>query len=104
MVEKAAVVESTPTGTEVTVGGAAGVVKDDQVVARSGVIIHQVVINNVKFAFDSAELTPDFRNALDAASDALKPRRSSRPSATVKWNRWPATTPRKAVPRTGAWF
>lgn len=75
VVEKAAVVESTPTGTAVTVGGAAGVVKGGEVVARSGVVIHQVVINNVQFAFDSAELTPEFRNALDAASDALKPHR-----------------------------
>ena len=75
VVEKAAVVESTPTGTAVTVGGAAGVVRDGQVVARSGVVIHQVVVNNVQFAFDSAELTPEFRDALDAASDALKPHR-----------------------------
>ena len=75
VVEKAAVVESTPTGTAVTVGGAAGVVRKGEVVARSGVVIHQVVISNVQFAFDSAELTPDFRAALDAASDALKPHR-----------------------------
>ena len=75
VVEKAAVVETTPTGTAVTVGGAAGVVRKGEVVARSGVVIHQVVINNVQFAFDSAELTPEFRNALDTASDALKPHR-----------------------------
>jgi len=75
VVEKAAVVESTPTGTAVTVGGAAGVVKGGEVVARSGVIIHQVVINNVHFAFDSAALTPEYRAELDAASEALKPHR-----------------------------
>jgi outer membrane protein OmpA-like peptidoglycan-associated protein len=75
VVEEAAVVETTPTGTAVTVGGAAGVVKDGKVVARSGVIIHQVVINNVHFAFDSAELTPEYRAELDAASEALKPHR-----------------------------
>jgi len=75
VVEEAAIVESSSTGTAVTVGGVAGVVKGDKVVARSGVVIHQVVINNVQFAFDSAELTPDFRAALDAASDALKPHR-----------------------------
>ena len=75
VVEKAAVVESSPTGTAVTVGGQAGVVKGGEVVARSGVIIHQVVINNVQFEFDSYELTPEFRDALDAASDALKPHR-----------------------------
>lgn len=75
VVEKAALVESSPTGTAVTVGGAAGVVRDGQVVARSGVVIEQVVVNNVQFAFDSAELTPEYRAALDAASDALKPHR-----------------------------
>lgn len=75
VVEKAAVVESSPTGTAVTVGGQAGVVRDGEVVARSGVVIHQVVINNVQFEFDSYELTPEFRSALDAASDALKPHR-----------------------------
>lgn len=75
VVEEAAVVESTSTGTAVTVGGAAGVVKDGKVVARSGVVIEQVVVNNVQFAFDSDELSPDYRAALDAASDALKPHR-----------------------------
>jgi outer membrane protein OmpA-like peptidoglycan-associated protein len=75
VVEKAAVVETTPTGTAVTVGGAAGVVRKGEVVARSGVVIQQVVINNVQFAFDSYELTPNFRTALDNASDALKPHR-----------------------------
>jgi len=75
VIEEAAVVESTPTGTAVTVGEAAGVVKGDKVVARSGIVIHQMVIDNVQFAFDSDELTPDFRAALDAASDALKPHR-----------------------------
>jgi outer membrane protein OmpA-like peptidoglycan-associated protein len=75
VVEEAAVVESTSTGTAVTVGGAAGIVKDGKVVARSGVIIHQVVVDNVQFAFDSAELTPEYRAALDDASDALKPHR-----------------------------
>lgn len=75
VVEKAAVVESTPEGTAVTVGGAAGVVKGDKVVARSGVIIEQVIVNNVQFAFDSDELSPEYRAALDEASDALKPHR-----------------------------
>jgi len=75
VVEKAAVVESMPTGTAVTVGGAAGVVRDGQLVARSGVVIEQVVINNVHFAFDSDKLSREYRDALDAASDALKPHR-----------------------------
>jgi len=75
VVEKAAVVESTPTGTAVTVGGAAGVVKDGKLVARSGVVIEQVIVDNVQFAFDSDELTPEYRAALDDASDALKPHR-----------------------------
>lgn len=75
VVEKAAVVESTETGTAVTVGGAAGVIRDGQVVARSGVVIQQVVVNNVHFAFDSDKLSREYRDALDAASDALKPHR-----------------------------
>lgn len=75
VVEKAAVVESTPTGTAVTVGGAAGVVKDGKLVARSGVVIEQVIIDNVQFAFDSDELSADYRAALDGASEALKPHR-----------------------------
>ena len=69
VVEKAAVVESTSTGTAVTVGGAAGVIRDGQVVARSGVVIEQVVVNNGQFAFDSAELTSEYRAALDAAAE-----------------------------------
>jgi len=75
VVEKAAVVESTAEGTAVTVGGAAGIVKDGKVVARSGVVIEQVIVNNVQFAFDSDELSSDYRAALDGASDALKPHR-----------------------------
>lgn len=76
VVEKAAVVESGPEGATVTIGEVAGVVKDDKLVALSGVMVEQVTINNVEFAFDSAELSPAYRQELDLASDTLKPHRA----------------------------
>lgn len=76
VVEKAAVVESGPEGATVTIGAVAGVVKDDKLVALAGAMVEQVTINNVEFAFDSAELSPAYRQELDLASDALKPHRA----------------------------
>lgn len=67
-------VDTGPMGTAVTVGKAAAVVKDDEVKAGA-VVIEQVVIRNVEFAFDSSELQPEFKTMLDDASDFLKPHR-----------------------------
>jgi len=76
VVEKAAAVESGATCTEVTIVESAGVVKGDQVVAVTDVAITEVTINNVEFAFDSAELSPAYKAELDTASEFLRPHRS----------------------------
>ena len=73
---KEAAVESDAEGTAVTVVETKGVVKDDEVIAVTGVVVEQVVINNVEFGFDSAELSPAYQAELDAASEILKPHRS----------------------------
>jgi outer membrane protein OmpA-like peptidoglycan-associated protein len=74
-VDKAAAVESGETGTSVTVVETAGVMKGGEVVAVTEKMIEEVVIGNVEFPFDSAELTPEYRAALDDASEALAPHR-----------------------------
>ncbi len=74
-VDKAAAVETRQTGTSVTVVETAGVMKKGEVVAVTEEMIEEVVIGNVEFPFDSAELTPDYKAALDEASDALAPHR-----------------------------
>ena len=71
---EAASVDTVPGGTAVTVGKAAAIVRGERVKA-AGMVIEQVVIPNVEFAFDSAELSPEFRETLDDASEFLKPRR-----------------------------
>jgi len=76
VVEKAAAVESGATGTDVTIVESAGVVKGDEVVAVTDVAITEVTINNVEFAFDSAELSPAYKAELDTASEFLRPHRS----------------------------
>lgn len=75
VIEKAAEVQSTSTGTDVTVVEAAGVVKGGEVIAVTDVAVEQVTINNVEFAFNSAVLSPDYKAELDTASDFLKPHR-----------------------------
>jgi OOP family OmpA-OmpF porin len=40
------------------------------------VSVSKVTINNVEFAFDSAELSPAYKAELDSASEVLKPHRS----------------------------
>jgi outer membrane protein OmpA-like peptidoglycan-associated protein len=74
-VEKEAAVESGETGTAVTVRETTGVMKKGEVVAVTETMIEEVVIGNVEFPFDSAELTPEYRAALDEASEALAPHR-----------------------------
>ena len=74
-VEKAAAVESGDTATSVTVVETAGVMKGGEVVAVTGKMIEEVVIGNVEFPFNSAELTSEYKAALDEASDALAPHR-----------------------------
>lgn len=75
LIEKeGASVDTLPGGTAVTVGKAAAVVRGDKVKA-AGMVIEQVVIPNVEFAFASDELTPDFKATLDDASEFLKPHR-----------------------------
>lgn len=76
VVEKAAAVESGATGTDVTIVESVGVVKGDEVVAVTDVAITEVTINNVEFAFDSAELSPAYKAELDTASEFLRPHRS----------------------------
>jgi len=80
--ETAAAVETEPKATAVTIVETSGVVKDDKVVAVTGVVVEQVVINNVEFAFDSAELSPEYKAELDAASEILKPHRELLRSGT----------------------
>lgn len=74
-VDKAAAVASGDTGTSVTVVETAGVMKGGEVIAVTEKMIEEVVIGNVEFPFDSAELTPDYKAALDEASEALAPHR-----------------------------
>ncbi len=74
-VEKAAAVESGDTGTSVTVMETAGVMKKGEVVAVTDKMIEEVVIGNVEFPFNSAELTSEYKAALDVASEALAPHR-----------------------------
>jgi len=74
-VEKAAAVESGDTGTSVKVMERAGVMKKGEVVAVTDKMIEEVVIGNVEFPFNSAELTSDYKEALDVASEALAPHR-----------------------------
>jgi len=76
VVEQAAAVASEATGTDVTIVEAGGVVKGDEVVALTDVSVSKVTINNVEFAFDSAELSPAYKAELDSASEFLKPHRS----------------------------
>jgi OOP family OmpA-OmpF porin len=76
VVEQAAAVASEATGTDVTIVEAGGVVKGDEVVALTDVSVSKVTINNVEFAFDSAELSPAYKAELDSASEVLKPHRS----------------------------
>lgn len=38
-------------------------------------MVEQVVIDNMQFPFDSAELTPEYREMLDSASERLEPHR-----------------------------
>jgi OOP family OmpA-OmpF porin len=71
---EAASVDTLPGGTAVTVGKAAAIVRGENVKA-AGVVIEQVVIPNVEFAFASDELTPAFKATLDDASEFLKPHR-----------------------------
>jgi OOP family OmpA-OmpF porin len=73
-VEKAAAVETTPIGTAVEIATTAEIVKDDRVLAGGGVV-EEVIINNVQFPFDSAELTPEYTEMLDTASELLRPHR-----------------------------
>ena len=76
VVEQAAAIESGPGATEVTIVKEAAVVKDDPVIALAEpVIVEQVTINNVEFAFGSDELTPAFRAELDTVSEILRPHR-----------------------------
>lgn len=72
--DEAASVDTLPGGTAVTVGKAAAIVRGENVKA-AGMVIEQVVIPNVEFAFDSAELSPEFKATLDDASEFLKPHR-----------------------------
>lgn len=76
VIEKAADVSSAPTGTAVVILEKATIVKGDKVVAESGVLVEEIIINNVQFEFDKAELTPEYRAMLDNASELLKPHRS----------------------------
>lgn len=71
---KAASVDTVPGGTAVTVGKAAAIVRGEKVKA-AGMVVEQVVIPNVEFAFDSAELSTEFKSTLDSASEFLKPHR-----------------------------
>jgi OOP family OmpA-OmpF porin len=50
--------------------------KGGEVIAVTDIMVEQVVINNVEFGFDSAELSPAYKAELDAASETLKPHRS----------------------------
>lgn len=68
-------VDTLPEGTAVTVGKAAAIVRGENVKA-AGMVIEQVVIPNVEFAFDSSELSTEFKTILDDASEFLKPHRS----------------------------
>lgn len=74
-VEQAADVQATDAGPEVTVVETAAIVKDDEVVKPVAVVVEQITINDVQFPFDSAELTPEYKAALDAANEMLKPHR-----------------------------
>lgn len=76
VVGQAAAVASEATGTDVTVVETGGVVKGDEVVALTDVSVSKVTINNVEFAFDSAELSPAYKAELDSASAFLKPHRA----------------------------
>jgi outer membrane protein OmpA-like peptidoglycan-associated protein len=76
VVETAAEVESGASGTDVTIVESAGVVKGDEVIAVTDVAITEVTVNNVEFAFDSAELSPAYKAELDTASEFLRPHRS----------------------------
>jgi len=53
----------------------AGVMKKGEVIAITDKMIEEVVIGNVEFPFDSAELTPEYKAALEAADAALAPHR-----------------------------
>jgi len=74
--EKAAAVETSTTGTDVTVVETRGVMKGGEVIAVTDIMVEQVVINNVEFGFDSDELSPAYKAELDAASEMLAPHRS----------------------------
>ena len=72
---KVADVKTEAVGTEVTVVEATVMTKGDEVIAVTEVEVSQVTLQNIEFAFDSAELTGDYREALSAVDAFLKPHR-----------------------------
>lgn len=72
---KAADVKTEAAGTEVTVVETTAMMKGDEVIAVTEVEVSQVTLQNIEFAFDSAELSGDYREALSAVDAFLKPHR-----------------------------
>ncbi len=74
---KASDVSTSAEGTKVTVIEAEGVVKGDKVIVEPKITVSAMVLRNIQFKFDSAELTGDYQVILDEANEFLKPHREA---------------------------
>ena len=73
--EQKVVVEEVGGSEEVAVVEKAAVMRGDEVLAESEVELVRVVISDVQFPFDSAELTPVYKTEIDNVVTALDPHR-----------------------------
>jgi outer membrane protein OmpA-like peptidoglycan-associated protein len=61
--------------TDVRVMETAVVMKDGKVLASETAVVEQITVNNVEFAFDSAEMKGQYQAELDSVSAILEPHR-----------------------------
>jgi len=75
VVEKDVEIEKGVGATDVKVMETAAVMKDGKVLASETVVVEQVTVRNVQFAFDSAEMKGQYQAEMDSVSAILEPHR-----------------------------
>ena len=75
VVEQDVEIEKGVGATDVKVMETAAVMKDGKVLAAETVVVEQVTVRNVQFAFDSAEMKGQYQAEMDSVSAILEPHR-----------------------------
>lgn len=75
VVEQDVEIEKGEGATDVRVMETAVVMKDGKVLAAETMVVEQITINDVEFAFDSAELKGQYQAEMDSVSAILEPHR-----------------------------